>query len=250
MISTDKPLVYFILGAAGSGRRSVLLDLIADGLPKTDQPAVLLCENEASTPVDEKLPAVTRWAWTGSAIEAEFPAAATHVFLISDGRGSPVDQIEALKPWIDQNGAEMGRVITVVNCQLGEVHPPLLAWYDACVHFSDVVLLNLREGVLNKWISDFQGRYKDQFFPCLIEFVKAGRVKSASVVLDPVALRISHYFEEEQEWIITGGVDESEAEGDEEIQAAPEEDPYLTRHTGGRRVKEIPGIADYLPATK
>lgn len=248
MTSTDKPLVYLILGAVGSGRRNVLLDLIADGLPKTDKAAVLLCESESPSPVDAKLPDVTRWTWSGSSIEADLPADATHVFLVSDGRGNPVDQVEALKPWIEQNGAELGRVITVVSCQLGEAHPPLLAWYDACVHFSDVVLLNQRDGVANKWISDFQGRYKDQFFPCLIEFVKNGRVKSASVMLDPVALRISHYFDEEQDWIITGAVDEAEAEGDEEVEAAPEEDPYLTRHTGGRRIKEIPDIATFLPS--
>ena len=38
----------------------------------------------------------------------------------------------------------------------------LLAWYDACVHFSDVVLLQRREGVANKWVSDFLKHHEDQ----------------------------------------------------------------------------------------
>ncbi len=221
-MSDQKPLVYMILGAAGSGRRQVLLDLIADGLPDDANPEVLLHEGESEAPADEQLPALERWRWSGSTIEGDISMQATHVFLIADGRANPVDQ-------------------------LGEAHSAMLVWYDACVHFSDVVLLNQREGVSNKWISDFQSRYREQCLPCLMEFVKRGRVKSASVVLDPVALRLSHYFDEEQDWIISGAVDEDEAEGDEEIEVALEQDIYLERHGGdGRRVKEIPNVAKYL----
>lgn len=246
----DKPLVYMILGATGSGRREVLLDLIKDGLTSEAVPMVLLNEGESPDPVDEQLPTVERWHWTGSTIEADITTEVTHVFIVCDGRGNPVDQLEALKPWLAQQDAELARIITVVNCQLGESHSAVLAWYDACVHFSDVILLNKREGVANKWVSDFQSRYRDQWLPCLIEFVKAGRVKSASVVLDPIARRLSHYFDEEQDWIITGGVDEDEAEGDEEVEAALEVDPYFERHGEGRRMKEIPNIRKYLPAVE
>ena len=247
---TEKPLVYFILGAAGSGRRPVLADLLVDGLPKEDQPAVLLCTSEAPTPIDDKLPSLGRWEWTGSSIEAALPEGATQLFIVSDGRGNPVDQLEALQPWIEQNGCELGRVITVVSCRLGEAHPPMIAWYDACIHFSDVVLLNQREGVANKWISDFQSRYKGQFLPCLVELVKGGRVKSASVVLDPIARRLSHYFDEEQDWVVSGAVDEDEAEGDEEIEVKMEVDIYLARHGEGRREKEISDVAKYLPVVE
>ena len=43
----------------------------------------------------------------------------------------------------------IARVITIVNCELAEKHSALLAWYEACVHFSDIVLLNRREGVFD-----------------------------------------------------------------------------------------------------
>lgn len=243
-----KPLVYLVLGAAGSGRREVLVDLIAGGLEPADQPLVLLSDHEAADPADKRLPNVQRWTWRDGAIVGPALGTASHVFLVTDGRRNPVDQVEAFKPWLEANGAELARVLVVVHCQLAEKNPALVAWYEACVHFADVVLLNHREGVPNKWLSDFQNRFKDQFYPCLIEFVKTGRVKNPPLVLDPRARRMSHYFDEEVDWVrADGGDDEEEvAEGEEEVELTPEEDPYLERDAANRRRKIIPDIAKYL----
>ncbi len=243
----DKPLVYLILGAAGSDRRALVLDLIANGLEEEDKVAVLISATETPDELDANLPGLIRWEWTDNSIEVELPTDASHIFFVSDGRRNPIDQVEALKVWLEQVGAELGRILCVANCKFIEANPPLKAWYDACLHFSDVALLNHRDGVANKWMSDFQSRYKDQFMPLLFEFVKAGHVKNATIVLDPVARRIAHLFDDEPNWIISGGDDEEVAEGNEEVEAAPEEDPYLARHAGGRRVKEIPDISKFLP---
>lgn len=246
-MAADKPLVYLILGAAGSGRREVLLDLIAGGLPDDARPQVLLSADEAATEADAKLPRSARWTWAGEAIEATVAPDATHVFLMADGRGNPVDLVEAAKPWIDLVGGEIGRILCVINCQLAEAQPPLLAWFDACVHFSDVVLLNHREGVANKWMSEFQRRYTGQFYPCLFEFVKQGRVHNPAEVLEPEARRMAHLFDEEPEWAaVELDEDDEESEGDEENEAGSEEDPYLARRLGGRRVREIPEVGKYL----
>jgi len=247
----EKPLVYVILGAAGSGRREVIADLIEGELGEADRAAVLVAASEAPDEHDAKLPRLARWRWTGEFIEATLPEGATHVFLITDGRANPVDQLEALKAWIEAQGAELGRVLCVVNCQLAEKNPALRAWFDACVHFTDVVLLNRREGVANKWLSDFQAHYKSQFMPCLFEFVKAGHVKNPALILEPQARRMSHAFDEEQDWVFTNAEgdeieEDEETEGDEEVEAAIEEDPYFARLNGGRRVKEIPDIAKFL----
>lgn len=248
-MSTAKPLVYFILGAAGSGRRAILLDLLAAGLPDGARPAVLVSDTEDPAEADAKLPGFGQWTWEDDhTIDAAPLTDVSHIFLVTDGKSNPVDQIEAGQAWLKQIGGEIGRVICVVNCQLAEANPALLAWYDACVHFSDVVLLNRREGVANKWLTAFQARYKDQFYPCLFEFVKAGRVKNPAELLEPEARRMAHLFDDELNWIVTSasGDDEDSSEGDEEVDAAPEADPFLERRAGGRRVHEIPDIGKFL----
>ena len=274
-MSSEKPLVYVILGAAGSGRREVLADLIAGGLGEDDRAAVVLSAGETAGEHDAALGAVTRWTWRDGIIDAALPAEATHVFFVTDGRLNPVDQIEQLHVWIAAAGAELARIITVVNCRLAERHPALLAWYEACIHFSDIVLLNHREGVANKWMSEFQTHFKKLYYPCLFEIVKAGRVKNPLIVLDPQARRMSHLFDIDEwtgldlEGVEFGTEDEdgniideeaeepakkkgkkkghpNESDLDDEDDWKPEVDPYLLRRIGGRREKEIPDIAQYL----
>jgi len=251
-MSSEKPLVYLILGTTGSGRREVIADLIEGGLTEGDRAAVMLAEREPSAESDTRLPSVSRWTWTGELIEGSLPPEASHVFFVSDGAANPVDQVEVFKPWLEAQGGELARVLCVVDCQLAGKNPPLLAWFDACIHFADVALLNRREGVANKWLSDFQAHFKSQYIPCLFEFVKGGRVKNPGLVLEPQARRMSHVFDEEQDWIFTDAegdeIDEDEeTEGDEEVEAKAEEDPYFARLNGGRRVKEIPDVKKYLP---
>ena len=245
-MSPEKPLVYLILGAAGSGRREILADLIEGGLAGEDRALVLLSADEPPAEADARLGAPQHWRWDGDRIDAPPPGDATHVFFVTDGRGNPVEQIEAFNGWLDASGGELARIVCVVHCALTERHKQLLVWYDACIHFSDVVLLNRREGVANKWMSDFQARYAAQFLPCLFELVRAGRVKNPALILEPQARRMTHFFDEELNWEVTGDDEEEAEEGGEEIEAQPEEDPYLQRRLGGRRVKDIPDVAKYL----
>lgn len=243
--------MYLILGAAGSGRREVLADLIEAGLEAGDRAAVLLSETEDANDFDAKLPRIVRWAWRDDRIEGVLPDDATRIFFITDGRQNPVEQLDVLKAWLDAHGIQVARTICLVNCQLAEKNPPLLAWYEACVHFSDVVLLNKREGVENKWLSGFLTYFKKRFYPCLFETVKGGRVHNPALILDPVARRMSHVFDEEQDWVFTDAAGEEideqeETEGEEEIEAKPEEDPYFARDAAGRRVKRLPDIRKFL----
>ncbi len=237
-----------MVGASGSGRREVLADLIEGGLGEGETAAVLIAAPERADPADARLPGLARWrrAEDGS-VEAEFPAGVTHVFILFDGRMNPVDQIEAFKSWLDDRTIEVARVVCVVNCHLLERNPKLFAWYEACIHFSDAVLLNQRDGVSNKWIGDFRGKFEHKFYPCLFDFVREGRVRNPALILAPVARRMSHVFDE-QEWIaVDPDDDEEDLEDGEETEMKAEEDPYFERRSGGRRVHEIPNIADYLP---
>ena len=256
MPESEKTLVYLILGAAGSGRREVIADLIDGDSGEGSRTFVLLEKEEAADGVEKKLGQVLRWRWRkDGAMEAELPeGGAERVFLVANGRLNPVDQVEAFRAWLPSQGAELGRIICVVDCSLAERNTPLLAWYDACIHFSDVVLLNRREGVSNKWVRDFEARYKDQRYPCVMEFVRAGRVRNPALILEPSALRISQAFEDELAWVAVGedsedGAGEDEADGDEEeVEMVPAEDPYFARRPGGRRLKEIPDVAKFLDA--
>lgn len=252
MPASEKPLVYLILGAATSGRREIVADLIDGGLGADDRPAVMLADAEAAAETDARLPRVSRWSWQDNTIDATLPDDATHVFFFTSGRASPVDQVEAFKPWLDAQGGEFARALCVVNCQLAEKNPPLLVWYEACIHFADVVLLNRREGVENKWVSAFLTHFKKQYYPCVFETVKSGRVKNPALILEPEARRMTHVFDEEQDWILTNAEgeevdEEDETAENEELQAKPEEDPYFQRRSeGGRRLKEVPDINKYL----
>ncbi|HUJ44044.1 MAG TPA: hypothetical protein VLW52_10590 [Opitutaceae bacterium] len=239
---SNRPLVYLILGAAGSGRREVVADLIG-GLADGNRALTLLATGEKPSDFDARLGAVARWQWREKRMEAPALGEATHVFFFTEGCRNPVDQVEAFQAWLATSGSELARILCVVHCALAAQHRELLGWYDACVHFADVVLLNRRDGVPGKWMSDFQGRYARQFLPCLFELVKAGRVKNPALILEPQARRMSHVFDDELNWEVTGG---GEDDADAEIEAHPEEDPYLQRRAGGRRVKEIPDVAQYL----
>jgi len=240
--------VYLVLGAAGSGRREVLSDLIGEGLVEGDRPAVLFSSAEWASPADARFPGVGRWTLgPENSVQAELPPDATHVFFLFDGRLNPVDQVEGIKAWLTERGNEVARVLCVVNCRLVEANPKLFAWYEACIFYSDAVLLNQRDGVANKWIGDFRAKFEDKFYPCLFEFVKDHKVKNPALILAPVARRMSHVFDE-QEWVtVDDEDDEEEAEDGDESEMKPEEDYYMERRNGGRRVHEIPNIADFLP---
>lgn len=246
-----KPLVYLILGAPGSGRREVVADLVEAGLDGIDRPAVMLEAGEAADPADARLPGLTRWTWRDEFIEGALPPGAGRVFFVTAGRVNPVDQIEVFRSWLEAQGGELARVVCVVHCALVEKNPALLSWFEACVHFSDVVLLNRREGVANKWVSDFLKHFEAQFMPCLFETVKAGRVRNPQLVLDPQARRLSHAFDGEDTWIFRDAegeeIDEQdEVEDEDEVEATQEEEPYFGRDAAGRRQKRIPDIGKYL----
>jgi len=264
----EKPLVYLVLGPTGSGRRALVADLIDGGLAENEQAAIILAPGDTMPPENnlENRLTVSNWSWAEEAhlggvgagaeaspgiIAAEVPENVQVIFFVSNGVADPIDQIEAFKIWVAAQGLELGRVITVVDCKLAEANPPLLAWFDGLIHFSDVVLLNHREGVSNKWMSDFELRYKKLAYPCLFEFVRHNKVHNPALILDEQALRVSHIFEEEIEWLVDDEEDMDEddiPDGEEEVELTAEIDPYFERLNGGRRVKELPDIRKYLIA--
>ena len=251
-MSEEKPLVYLILGAAGSGRREIVADVIDGGMDKDASPVVFVAEGEIESSPDSLKPVAWRWNDAGE-IDPSWPAGATVGFFISDGRGNPVDQVEAFKPWMAAQGVELARVVCVIHCNLIAAHEPLMVWHDSCIQFTDIALLNRREHVDNKWLSDYQSRFAKRYIPCLVEMMKKGRVKNPGLVLDQQTRRISHWFDadETDDWKtlvshLEDVIIEDEAADDLDEEVTEDEDEYLARHVGGGRKKVIPNIAEYL----
>jgi hypothetical protein len=259
-MSSPSPSVYFILGTPGSGRRAIVRDLVENGLAAEEKALVLIPETAAADPAESRIAelpnaTVRRWHWDDKELpEQDLPPGAT-VFFLADPHVSPVDQVEWLKPWLASHGATLARIFTVVDCQLAEKQPVLRQWFDACIHFSDVVFLNRREGVANKWLSDFVKHFKDEFFPCHFVQVKTkGDLPTPLLWLDPTPRRVSQYFEDDyvdlSDVVIETGDDEEEdgeaVEPGEEDGIVPP-DPYFVRLSSGRREKEVPRLDDYLP---
>ena len=251
-MSAEKAPVYFVLGTPGSGRRGIVRDLIENGLGAEDKVLVLLAESEAAAPADAMLgertnTEVRRWQWTGPVLPpVDLPEGAT-IFFLADAQANQLDQLEALKPWLEEHGAELARIFCVVDCQLAEKNPVLRQWFDACIHFADVVFLTRREGLANKWLSDFIKHFKDQRFPCHFVQVKAkGDLATPLIWLDSTARRVTQYFDEGESYVIEGlETDDEEDDGADTGLLPPE--PYFIRQTSGRRDKELPDVREFLP---
>ena len=244
--------VYFVIGSPGSGRRAIVRDLIENGFAPEEKALVLLAGSEAADPADARLAGLTnaevrRWTWTEPSLPPVEGLDGATVFFIADSLVSPMDQLEALKPWLEEHGATLARIFCVVDCQLAEKQPVLRQWFDACIHFADVVFLTRREGLANKWLSDFISHFKDQHFPCHFVQVKTkGELATPLVWLDPTARRVSQYFDEGETYEIEGLETDDEEDDEEDTGLLPPE-PYFVRLSSGRRDKEVPDLRDYLP---
>ena len=250
-MSSGSSAVYFILGTPGSGRRAIVRDLIEKGLAVEEPALVLLAESEAADPADARLAAlpnvvIRRWAWVGKSLPSMELLPGATVFFLTESLASPVDQLEALKPWLEEHGVSLARIFCVVDCSLAEKQPVLRQWFDACIHFADVVFLTHREGLANKWLSDFIKHYTNERFPCHFVQVKAkGDLATPLVWLDATARRVSQYFDEGETYEIEGlETDDEEDDGDTGL-LPPE--PYFVRLSSGRREKEVPTLGDHLP---
>lgn len=242
--------VYLILGAARSGRRDCIRDLIEGGFDKDAPVCVAYSENEHETGADEQLAArgATRVQRYGALCDVAADNEADALFIITNGRADPVDEVESFQAWLRANPQhELARIITLVNCTLLHNNPKLNAWYEACIHFSDVVLLGGRESVDNRWISQFEEPYKKQCYPCLFELIKKGGISNPALILDPLPRRLSLAFDTDLDAVDFLDIDEDGDMPEETITLERPLDPYFVRRSpGGAREKRLPDINDFL----
>ena len=232
----ESPKVYLILGPNGSGRRALLADFI-DSLESESSVLYFKHRDEIINDYDsplESLNAVSTvfWSLEGSKIKHEsISVSPSSIFFIAPASIDLADVMEGLKGWLSKNDCQLTRIITVIDCKSLCENNSQNSWYEAAVHFSDMVLLNRREGVSEKWIKDMVTEKKNQFHPARFELVKKNRVNNPIDVLDTQAYRTSLYFD-----------DLIPIEEDEFEDLLPEDrkiDPYIERLESGKRSKPV-----------
>ena len=232
----ESPKVYLILGPNGSGRRALLADFI-DSLESESSVLYFKHRDEIINDYDSPLESLTEvktvlWSVEGSKIKHEsISVSPSSIFFIAPASIDLADVMEGLKGWLSKNDCQLTRIITIIDCKSLSENNSQNSWYEAAVHFSDMVLLNRREGVSEKWIKDMVTEKKKQFHPTRFELVKKNRVNNPIDVLDAQAYRTSLYFD-----------DLIPIEEDEFEDLLPEDrkiDPYIERLESGKRSKTV-----------
>jgi len=230
------PKVYLIVGSNDSGRRAIASDFIDSLGPES--PILYFkhkdeVKSDWDTPLEELAQVCTiLWSVENTKIKHDsITESPSSIFFLAPSCVDLADVMEALKGWLSKNNCQLTRIITVVDCKSLSENNSMNRWYEAAIHFSDMVLLNRREGVGEKWIKEFVSSKKKQFHPTRFELVKKNRVNNPIDVLDSQAYRTSLFFD-----------DLIPIEEDEFEDLLPEDkkiDPYIERLESGKRRKPL-----------
>ena len=230
------PKVYLILGPNGSGRRAILSDFI-DSLESKSLVLYFKHKDEVVNDYDnclKSLKEVTTVLWSIEDFKIKHESISINpssIFFIAPATIDLADVVEGLKGWLRKNNCQLTRIITVMNCKSLSENDYQNSWYDAAVHFSDIVLLNRREGIGEKWIKNMITKKKKQFHPTRFELVKKNRVNNPNDILDTQTFRTSLFFD-----------DLIPIEEDEFKELLPEDrkiDKYIERLESGKRCKPV-----------
>jgi len=241
---------FLFLGTPNCGRRAIIADLIRDGMNGGTTVYIAEAERDAEAEkIFESVPATEIRSWnfsdTGSEINLGDPhCAGNNVVFLTDGADEPVDQIEAFSTLAKRMDWHIARVITIVDCALASTVPESTEWFEACIHFSDTVLLTNREAVSNKWINEFKAPYAKKCFPCTFELVKKNRTENPARVLADNPRRITMIFDERDPIDEMEFDEENLPEAPFDLVSAP--DPYFETTESGARKIVIPFIGDLL----
>ena len=240
----ERPMVYVLFGIPSSGRRAILRDLIEGGLEKDTHVLYFKPKGEPPSTEDSSiadLDTVTISEWElqdARLLHDKIEAAPDIIFFLAPGTSDPADVAESIESWAERNHCDVARLLTIVHCTFLKNQPEAKAWYDACIHFSDIVLLNQRKKEDNKWIRQFETGYSKQHCPSRFLLVKNNRVANPAEVLYPEARRTSLYFDE----LIPIEEDEFEDQAPDDLKP----DRYIERLESGQRACPIPSIQKWL----
>ncbi|MEX0324178.1 MAG: hypothetical protein AB3N63_18615 [Puniceicoccaceae bacterium] len=168
------------------------------------------------------------------------------VFILLDPGKSPIDQLEHLAEQLGNCLIEPVKIITCVDCSAAEKSPQLRTWLEACIYYSDIVLLGNRSDASKPFVRDYQKGFERLCYPCLFGFLKGeGRPDIGLEILAPDTRRISQLFDigEELPEVAPGTIIESSCDLDLEEQ---EKDPYRSPADEETPPPTIPNISKWI----
>lgn len=225
-----------VLGVTGSRRTEIAQDIASYGWPEGQ--AVRVFTHGLTT--DE-----THWSNASGKVSLPQPGEERAAVLVTDGRHSQIDQLEALIAAAPGADWEIKRIVTVIDLPLLHRRDVLSDWYQACLHFSDAAVLVGRSDVPNAWLSKFLEKQQSESVPCLIfTLPKRGGLPNPAQIIEGDARRMSHVLDD------LDAVDEMEFDEDnlpeEPFDLVRKVDRYFERDMHGRRVLGLADIVQVL----
>ena len=228
-------------------RWKLLQETVSHALPKEEGLFVYVTPGELKE-AREALPAerytVGTWTLVEGRVVFDQPLSAEMGNLLIYGvTPFPADLVDALILGYRADDYVIGRIITHVHSGWCDTVEEAKGWYEGCIHFSDLVLIDSRDEVVDNWVRDILERYRKLHYPCHFDLVRRGLPKHPQWFFDSQPRRLSLVFDPD-DLSGLGGMD-YEIEGDEPEEDEDEDgekislDPYLSRNAAGEREKKV-----------
>lgn len=236
--------IYFIIGTESCGRLEIVYDLIHHY--DEDKPIHILMSKTDKEQVFKNAPMlqeksiihsflVEKGIWQ---IPSDFWQASGVGYWILDPNVSMVDQLEFARLLFRQKIIHVNKIMSVIDCQLMLQKPFFKTWLDACVHFSDVLLITNHYGLTQAQKKDLFASYHLDKSPCLVVEVRHNTVPNPAEVLIPEARRMTWAFDDLD---AVDTLDTTDWEIEETLPEHPimdltiKEDPYFEKLDNGQR---------------
>lgn len=255
----DNPIwLNLLLSGPNPNRWKMVREIVHHTLPKEEGLTVIVSAEEEAAAREFLDPGrfrVAEWSLLNGTIEFSEDLSPTRAHLLLYGRPEFADNlIEALVDGYRNSLFEMGRIATHVHSGWCSSDETARAWYEASIHFSDLVLLDNREEVEDPWVRNYQEKFRKQRYPCLFDLVRKGLPKHPDWLFESQPRRLSLVFDpDDLSGFANNDYDFDDEEEDPDDEEEPAGDPYLRRNVAGERersVKPLPFALDETNQTK
>jgi hypothetical protein len=236
------PWLNLLLSGPNPGRWKLVRESVQHALPKEEGVDLYVSPSERAAArafFDPERFAVAEWEVSDGRILFSEPLSTERANLLLYGLPAFADDLlEALVDGFRAGGFEMGRIATHVHCGWCARREEARGWFDAAIHFSDLVLLDNRDEAGDPWVRRFQERYRKLRYPCHFDLVRKALPKHPHWLFDSQPRRLSLVFDPDDLSGLGPSFPGAEDDGDED-EERPEGDPYLRRNAAGERERIV-----------